>query len=297
MSGCLMNKKKRNKNILITGASQGLGFELSKKFISIGYDISICSRKINNLKKIRLILQRYKKNAKQKILISKCDVSDEKQVKNFIQRTKKEFKNIDVIINNAGIYGPKGSFEKQDFKKWESAFKINFFGSLFVFKNIIPIFKKQKFGKIIQISGGGATNPLPNFSSYAASKAAIIRFAETLSEELKNYRIDINSVAPGFLPTQFHQEVLKAGPNSVGINFFNKTLKQLNVSDDNFKKPLDLCVFLASSKSNGITGKLISANWDRWQIFKTHLMKVKNTDVFTLRRIVGKDRNLSILDG
>lgn len=289
-------KKKRNRNVIITGATQGLGFELAKKFVKLGYDICICSRNLKELKRIKNFLRNHIKNEKQKIIISKTDVSSERQVKNLIQNAKNEFKVIDVIINNAGVLGPKGNFEDLNLRKWDMAFSINFYGSLYVFKHILKIFKKQKFGKIIQISGGGATSPYPFISSYAASKAAIVRFAETLSHEVKDFKIDINSVAPGFLPTRLHDEVLKAGPKKVGNNLFKKTVSQLKNCEDSFKKPVELCEFLASNSSNGITGKLIAAYWDNWGKFKKNLINLKKSDVFTLRRIIGKDRGLSYLD-
>ena len=93
-------------------------------------------------------------------------------------------------------------------------------------KEFLPYMKKNKKGKIIQISGGGATNPMPNISSYAASKSAIVRFMETLAIELKEYRIDVNSVAPGALNTDMLEQILKAGLKVVGNNFYNKCKNQ-----------------------------------------------------------------------
>ena len=84
----------------------------------------------------------------------------------------------------------------------------------------------QRYGKIVQLSGGGATNPLPRISAYAASKAAIVRFAETLAEEVREDGIDVNAIAPGALNTRLLDEVLAAGPNASGAAFFDRALKQ-----------------------------------------------------------------------
>ena len=89
-------------------------------------------------------------------------------------------------------------------------------------------------GKIIQLAGGGAASPLPLISSYAISKAAVVRFVENLSEELKDYNIDINAVAPGPLNTGMLEEVLKAGPKRVGKNFYNESVKQKKTARHSF---------------------------------------------------------------
>jgi len=157
----------------------------------------------------------------------------------------------------------------------------------------VPHFKAQKYGKIIQLSGGGATNPLPRISAYAASKAAIVRFAETLAEEVRDDHIDVNSIAPGPLNTRLLDEVIAAGPEKVGRDFYQRSLMQKSKGGAPLEKGTGLAVFLASSESDGITGKLLSAVWDPWDEFGGHLEELCRTDVYTLRRIVPKDRGLT----
>jgi NAD(P)-dependent dehydrogenase (short-subunit alcohol dehydrogenase family) len=158
-------------------------------------------------------------------------------------------------------------------------------------RELIKHFRKQGYGKIIQLSGGGATNPLPNLSAYAVSKAAIIRFSETLAEELRGSGIDVNAIAPGALNTRMLDEILEAGPSKVGQSFYERSLKQKENGGVSLEKGADLAVFLASSKSDGITAKLISAIWDNWKEWPLHIEELNNTDAYTLRRITGKDRN------
>ena len=158
---------------------------------------------------------------------------------------------------------------------------------------LVPHFKKRRYGKIIQISGGGATNPLPNLSAYAASKAAVVRFAETLAEELRAFRIDVNAVAPGALNTRMLDEVLAAGPSAVGQPFYDRMKRQQAEGGTPLEKGAALCGFLASSQSDGITGKLISAVWDPWEELPSRRSDLDGTDLYTLRRIVPKDRGKS----
>jgi NAD(P)-dependent dehydrogenase (short-subunit alcohol dehydrogenase family) len=145
-------------------------------------------------------------------------------------------------------------------------------------------------GKIINLSGGGATSPLPSISAYAASKAAVVRFTETLAEELRPHRIDVNAMAPGPLNTRMLDEMLEAGPEAVGAAAHAKALKQKESGGAPIGNGAELCVFLASAESDGITGKLISAVWDPWKVLAARREELANSDIYCLRRIVPEDR-------
>jgi 3-oxoacyl-[acyl-carrier protein] reductase len=186
------------------------------------------------------------------------------------------------------VYGPLGPTESVPLEEWKRAIEINLYGVLLPCRALIPHFKSAGRGKIIIISGGGATNPLPNISSYAASKAAVVRLMETLSEELKSHHIDVNAVAPGALKTRMMQEVIDAGPDKVGAEFFAKNLKWAETGATPPALGANLCAYLASSESDGVTGRLISAQWDPWKTLHTH--KDEFGDIYTLRRIVPEDR-------
>ena len=129
-------------------------------------------------------------------------------------------------MNNAGVYGPKGLVEEVDWDEWEHAVRVNLFGSVLCSRAVLPHFRANGYGKIIQLSGGGATSPLPRLSAYAASKAAVVRFAETLAEELHDTGIDVNAVAPGALNTRLLEEILEAGPRRVGGWFYERAVEQ-----------------------------------------------------------------------
>ena len=178
------------------------------------------------------------------------------QSSDLIKKTISRLGKVDILVNNAGIYGPKGHIEKVNCDEWKETIQINLYGSILMCKNILPHFKKRNTGKIIQISGGGATSPLPFISAYALSKAAIVRFVENLSNEIKKYNIQINAVAPGPLNTDMLKEILKAGPKKVGKAFYNKSLIQNEEGGTDFEKVCDLILFLASKHSNEISGKI-----------------------------------------
>jgi NAD(P)-dependent dehydrogenase (short-subunit alcohol dehydrogenase family) len=186
-----------------------------------------------------------------------------------------------------------GRIDEIDWAEWLRAMDININGSVLPIRAVLPHFKQQRYGKIVQLSGGGATNPLPRITAYAASKAAIVRLAESLALDVKEDGIDVNCIAPGALNTRLLTQLLEAGPEAVGATFYDR----MKVIADGAHTPLEvgarLAVFLGSAESDGITGKLISAPWDPWETFQRHRRDLDTTDVYTLRRIVPKDRGLT----
>ncbi len=279
--------KLKNLNTLITGGSQGLGKVIAEHFLREGANVVICARGTKELRATRGELAQ--KFPTQKVSARTCDVSDEKQVSRLVAFALRELGSFQVLVLNAGIYGPMGPTESVPLDEWRRAMDINLYGVLLPCRAAIPHFKKVGRGKIIVLSGGGATNPLPNISSYAASKAAAVRLMETLAEELKDFQVDVNAIAPGALKTRFVDQVLEAGPEKVGKDFFAKNKKWSEDGAVPLELGANLAVYLASAASDGITGKLISAQWDPWeqlQEFKADL----SSDIYTLRRIVPKDR-------
>lgn len=282
-----MRLKKRN--AIITGANQGLGLAIAEEFVREGASVTICAR---DEMKIRNAAERLKSiaDADQKIIALKLDVSNENDVKRLIDIGGEEMGHIDILVNNAGIYGPKGPTEKVSSTEWIQAIEINLFGTFFTCQYVIPDMKARRYGKIINLSGGGATAPLPRISAYAASKAAVVRLTETLAEECREFNIDINAVAPGALNTRLLKEVLDAGQEAVGRSFYEKALSQHETGGTPLDKGASLCVYLASSESDGISGKLISAVWDPWVDFAKYKDDLQKSDIYTLRRIVPEDR-------
>jgi NAD(P)-dependent dehydrogenase (short-subunit alcohol dehydrogenase family) len=207
--------------------------------------------------------------------------------------TLEEFPELSILVNNAGIYGPKGRLEETDWTEWVDAININLLGSVFMCRELLPHFRRRGYGKIIQLSGGGATNPLPRLSSYATSKAAIVRFAETLAEEARDDGVRVNCIAPGALNTQMLDQVIAAGPARVGQLFYDRAVKQRDSGGAPLEAGAGLAVFLASAASDALTGRLLSAVWDPWPNLDQHAEEIQSTDIYTLRRIVPKDRGMA----
>src|SRR3989304_3857404 len=149
---------------------------------------------------------------------------------------------------------------------------------------VLPQMLRQGRGKIINLAGGGASSPFPRFSAYATSKAAVVRLTETLAEELKGSGIDVNAIAPGAVNTRLLDQVLEAG-DAAGDQFLNCARRQREEGGTPPEKAAELAVFLASDKSNGLTGRLISAVWDEWPEMALRIPEIMASDLYTLRRV------------
>ena len=286
MSGALDRR-----SALITGGSQGLGLAIARRYIDEGANVFICAREATALNLARKVLIAWAGDDDRRVGARVADVSDQDQVEALVAAAVDLFPELSILVNNAGIYGPKGSVDSVDWAAWVRAIHINLMGSVLAARAVIPQMKRVGHGKIVQLSGGGATSPLPGLSAYAASKAAVIRFMETLAIELKPYAVDVNAVAPGPLNTRMLNEVIEAGPDRVGEAFHAQALAQLRSGGTPLERGADLAVWLASAASDGISGKLISAMWDPWIDLSKHRPDL-DSDIYTLRRIVPADRGL-----
>lgn len=273
--------KLSGKKAIITGGSQGFGLAVAKIFLAEGASVAVCARDISSLEAMK---------KEPNFFAFKTDISKFNEVQSFVHSAMECLGGLDIVVSNAGIHGPKGLFEENDITAWSDAIDINLKGSAFLCHEIIPHLKRQKQGKIILLSGGGATKGMPYFSAYAASKAGLVRFGETLAEELKEFNVDVNMIAPGAMNTRLLEDVLNAGSEKVGDKYYQQVLKQQASGGTSPETGAALSVFLASAESDGITGKLISAVWDPWKDLPQYKNDLQNSDIYTLRRIIPSER-------
>ena len=277
---------------VITGASRGLGEEIANQFVSEGASVFLCARGEASLKAVEERLSAAAGEG-QIVLAQVADVSSPQSIDRIFEEALGTFGRIDILVNNAGVYGPIGPTHEVDWDAWVEAIEINLLGVVYACRAVTPTMIDQKFGKIINLSGGGATNPLPRMTSYAASKAAVVRFTESLAHDLKPHGINVNAIAPGALDTRLLDQVLTAGPEAVGTDFYERMLKVKRQGGTPLSVGAELVAYLASDASSGITGRLISAAWDKWSKLHERAQELDATDIYTLRRIVPADRGLA----
>ncbi|HTW43290.1 MAG TPA: SDR family oxidoreductase [Solirubrobacteraceae bacterium] len=276
---------------LITGASQGLGLAIARAYLDAGASgICICAREAGALERALEELATHAAPC-QAVLGHVADVSEPQEVATLVELALAGLEQITILVSNAGVYGPKGTVDRSDWSEWRRTVEINLFGSVLSARALLGHFTERGYGKIVQLSGGGATAPMPRLSAYAASKAGVVRFAETLAEEVREQRIDVNAIAPGALNTRMLDELLSAGPEALGDAVYARALEQRASGGIPPEQGAKLAVFLGSAASDGITGKLLSAVWDPWPELPAHRDEL-DSDLYTLRRIVPRDRGL-----
>ena len=232
------------------------------------------------------VAKRISKKEFQNIETCRADVSSPSDVAALVRATVEAFGEPDILVNAAGIFGPIGPFEGMDFDAWKKTFDINIFGTFNVIQAVAPLMRKKGYGKIINFGGAG-DGPLPNFSAYSASKGAVARLTETVAAELKSVHVDVNAIAPGPVNTKFLDDALAAGEQAVGAEKYKLLLKQKEEGGTPPELAGELCVFLVSSASDGLTGKMISAKWDDWKKWdKKRIEEIVKSDIYTLRRVV-----------
>ncbi len=277
------------RSALVTGASQGLGRAIAAAFVDQGASVALCARDAAALERARTELAA-RTRPPQRVVAWPCDVARPEQVRELVARAVAALPDLEILVNCAGMYGPKGRAEDVDWSAWVEAIEVNLLGSVLTCREVVPHLRRRGRGKIIQLSGGGATAPMARVSAYAASKAGVVRFAETLAIELAEDHVDVNCLAPGAVNTRMLDEALAAGAAALGEAFHRKLLAQKASGGEGPDKAAALAVFLASPQSDGITGKLISAVWDPWERLPEHRRELAGSDVYTLRRIVPRDR-------
>jgi NAD(P)-dependent dehydrogenase (short-subunit alcohol dehydrogenase family) len=281
--------KLAGKFAIVTGASRGLGRAICEQFLRAGAGVLFTSR---DAEAVRRTLEHLRK------LISGgppvegmvSDVSRPQDCRAAVARAAEIGGGVDILVNNAAIYGPMGTIDQVDFQQFVQTIEVNLFGTVLMCREVIPLMRKRGRGKIINLSGGGGAVPLPRIDAYAAAKAAVVRLTENLALELAQDHIDVNAIAPGALNTKMLEEVLEAGPEKVGQDFYQRALRQRDEGGAGLEKGAATAVFLASADSDGISGRLISAVWDDWANLPAHRERLAGTDIYTLRRIVPKDR-------
>jgi len=259
-------------NLVITGSSSGIGKFLADSFTAKGHAVCRVAR------------------SPQDGFSFQCDVSDWPALQNCAKRVARKWPTVGGLICCAAIQEPIGPAMEVDPAAWRSTLAVNLDGTFFTIRAFYPLLcKTGRRAKIICFSGGGASSPRPNFAAYGVSKAGVVRLVETLAAEWRGQPLDINAVAPGAIFTRMTEQVLARGTAVVGNVEFDRASKQPRNDGAQLEKVMGLIEFLLSPKSDGITGKLISAVWDPWE--KLHEFKKDlDSDIYTLRRIVPRDR-------
>ena len=279
----------RDRYCLITGSTGGLGAALTRAFWEGGAHLLLVARNAADLDRQASSLE---SRPGQLALRFAADLAQPEEVQRLGESLRSQVPRLDVLINNAAIQGPIGPLWRNEWHSWLAAVQVDLLAPAALCHIAAPWMIESGGGAIINISGGGASGPRPNFSAYATAKSGLVRFSETLAQELQPYNVSVNCVAPGAMNTRMLEEIIRSGADVSGASEYqqaSRLRREGSSSPDNVAR---LCLFLASVEARGITGKLISAAWDPWPSLLQHSADLSGSDVYTLRRIVPRDRGL-----
>jgi 3-oxoacyl-[acyl-carrier protein] reductase len=249
-------------------------------FARQGADLALVARTESELEETAQMIRA----AGHRVVAVTADVSHREYVERAVSQALETFDRVDVLVNNAGVQPPIGPLWQNDADEWMRAVAVNLFGPMLCIKAVLPGMMERKRGKIVNLSGGGATGPRPNFGAYAASKAALVRLTETLAMELAPYNIQINALAPGAINTRMLDQVLAAG-ELAGAELA-QAQRRTERGGTSIERAAQLAVFLASADSDGLTGKLVAAPHDDWQTWNAaRIAALNESPWYTLRRI------------
>ena len=267
-------------NILIAGARSGIGRFLTDRLLEAGHSVWGFARSIDGT----LTHPRFRAFA--------CDVAEWDDVEKLAGMIATEAERLDAIIVCAALQGPVGPALALDPKEWSATIRVNLDGTFNVLRAFGGLLRPNgdARAKILCFSGGGASKARANFSAYAASKTGLVRLVETLAEEWREKPIDINAIAPGTVPTRMTEDILQVGAEAAGEPEIAVARAALASGPESFERIGRLVDFLLSPKSDGISGKLISAVWDPWEEFEKQAERLRKSDLLTLRRITPEDR-------
>ena len=275
--------KLQNKIAIVTGGSRGIGYATTKRFLEHGATVVILARSSHVLNNTKSELRQVSSS----VYIYPMDVSSPTEVGAFFKWFESAFPKLDILVNCAGIQKPIGKSWEVKAEEWLYTVKVNLFGTYLMIREAVPMMIRRDYGKIINLSGGGATSPRPNFSAYAASKTAVVRLTEVLARELEGHDIYVNAIAPGAVNTRMLDEVLEAGYDA-GQKEYEDAQERQKQGGTPPDVAASLALFLASEESDGITGRLISAPWDSWISFPIQREAIMQSSLYTLRRIDDK---------
>lgn len=262
------------KRVLVTGGSTGIGLAVATALAARGARVAIVGRQLSALQDA---LERLPGEGHEQLAF---DVSDDSAWRSAIARLDGGGA-LDGLVTAAGVLGPVGQLQDVAMDEFAATISINLVGTALALHHALPRLLATA-GRAVTFSGGGGTGPLAHYDAYAASKAGVVRLTENIAVASS---VPVNCVAPGFVATRMHEGTLRAGPAAAGAAYYERTQEQLADGGFPAQEAAELVAFLLSAESAGITGRLISAQWDPWRDDDFRHRLREDGDLARLRRI------------
>jgi len=268
-----------NKTVIVTGSGSGIGRAIAIEFAKVNCNVVCVARRMDAINET---VEMIKSNGGSAIAV-KADITNEGDLDNVVNITLKEYKQIDILINNAGSFNTIGAIWEVESKSWWQDVTINLLGTMLTTKTVLKEMMKKDSGIIINMNGGGALGPLPGGSGYGVSKAAVLRLTDTLAGELKtiNSNIITFAIGPGLVRTEMTE--LQAN-TPMGQKWLAGTGECFETGDY-LREPYEVgqkMIELSQIASTDLSGRIFDVDTNVEEILN-NLKEIKEKDKYTMR--------------
>src|SRR5215469_641474 len=260
---------------VVTGAARGLGRAFAIALAQAGMAVALVDRRENELNETLQLLE----NSGGKGTAIAADISDAGQVQTWTKAVEQKFGPLDLLVNNAAVAGPSGPTWETDAAAWRQCQEVNLRGPFLGCHAVLPGMIARKKGRIINVASAAGTVSVPYLSAYVTSKAALIRFSETLAFEVRPHGISVFAIHPGAVQSPMNEELL-ATAGKQWIPWLEHIFQ--HGQDQTTEPGTDLVVFLASGKGDLLSGRLLLVPDDPAELV-SRSDEIRQRDLYTLR--------------
>jgi NAD(P)-dependent dehydrogenase (short-subunit alcohol dehydrogenase family) len=260
---------------LVTGAGRGVGRAIALALSDAGAAVAVCARSEDEVSRVAGEIADRRGHA----LAIRCDVTCRQEVEGTVAAVRDAIGPVDLLVSNAGQFGPVGPLAATDPDEWWQALEVNLRGPLYCARAVLPGMLARGHGRIVNVSSGAGLAAIPMLSAYAVSKTALYRLSENLAAETRGHGVMVFAINPGLVRTAMSESALSCGEPSIEQWFKDAFASQEDVSTESAAA---LIVYLASGAADVLSGRYIFATEDVAQMV-ARADEIEHRDLYVLR--------------